>query len=66
MLVPTTDNEDTQHTRTFDTASATKNVAHEFIHPHGLTMICSLCVRRRPNWAFILWLPVSVLAGHGS
>ena len=66
MSVLTMDGQDTEHTRTFNIASAAKNVAYEQIILHGLTMICSLCVWWWPNWVFNLWLPVSVFEGHGS
>jgi hypothetical protein len=32
--------------------------------PQGRTIICSLCVQRLPNMAWILWIPVSGLSGH--
>jgi len=53
-----------RHTLTSDTGSDPKNVARETITPHGRTMSCSLCVRRRPNLARTVLLPLSGFSGH--
>ena len=44
--------------------SELKNVQRATMIPQGRTIICSLCVRRLPNIAQILWIPVSDLSGH--
>lgn len=47
------------------TVSEPKKVARATITPHGRTIICSLCVLRRPKRARILRFPAgSFVAGH--